>query len=100
MTAGISNDPTMAVATTVNNEAQYSAGRGAGSALKYAVKLPKRFTVRFAAGSVGLRLKVSRRAVQGEPEVALILSFQISEYFPATFHVSLDFRIPLAIQYS
>ena len=38
--AGISNDPTNAVAMTVNNEAQYSAGTGGGIRLKLAVKVP------------------------------------------------------------
>ena len=37
--------------TTVNKEAQYCAGTGGGSALKYAVKLPNLLTVRLAAGS-------------------------------------------------
>ena len=37
---GISNDPTKAVATIVNNEAQYSGGTGGGICLKLAVKLP------------------------------------------------------------
>ncbi|MGB7635808.1 MAG: hypothetical protein WBL68_18970 [Nitrososphaeraceae archaeon] len=44
MAEGISNDPTKAVATTVNNEAQYSAGTGGGSALKFSVKLPNRLS--------------------------------------------------------
>ena len=57
-TAGISNDPTRAVTTTVNKEAQYCAGTGGGSALKYAVKLPN-----LAAGSFE---NASRSAANGE----------------------------------
>lgn len=45
-TAGMSNDPTRAVVTTPNKEAQYS-----GRALKYAEKLPNLLTVSTAAGS-------------------------------------------------
>ena len=44
------------------NEAVNSAGTGGGSALKYALKLPNRLTVRFAAGS---SVNTSRSAARG-----------------------------------
>jgi hypothetical protein len=46
----------------VNNDSQYPTGTGGGSALKYAVKLPNLFTVRFAAGS---SVNKSRNAAMG-----------------------------------
>lgn len=65
----MSNEPTNAVTTIVNNDAQYSAGTGGGSALKYAVNLPNPVTVRVADGSSDLTPKTSKNEVHGEPEV-------------------------------
>jgi hypothetical protein len=68
MMAGISNDPTNAVATTVNSEAQYAAGTGSGVALKYAVKLPNLLTGSTVA-SADVILKKSRTEVKVEAAV-------------------------------